>query len=230
MTTGSPAASTTRTITVPRSARYVLLGTPSERTRELWIACHGYGQLAEYFSRHLAALDDGTRAIVVPEGLSRFYLESPQRRAAGGSQRVGASWMTREAREEEIDDHVRFLSLVLAEVRGELPSGVVPSLHVLGFSQGVATAARWIDRSGEAVDRFVAWAGAIPGDVPLGEGAPLRRVRLTCVVGDADEFISAAMFAEHRERLETHGLAPRVLGFSGGHRLDREALRVAVAT
>lgn len=225
MSAETPTA-TLRTITVPRSARYALLGTPSAATRELWIACHGYGQLAGYFARHLAPLDDGTRVVIVPEGLSRFYLESPQSRAAGGSQRVGASWMTREAREDEIDDHVRYLSMVLAEVRGELPSGTVPAVNLLGFSQGVATAARWIDRAGEPVDRFVAWAGAIPADVGLDGESPLRNVRLTLVVGDADEYIPSAMFEEHRARLEAEGLAPRVVTFAGGHRLDRDALRV----
>ena len=53
----------------------ILLGALSAETREIWFVVHGYGQLAEYFIRHFRGLDDGTRYIVAPEGLSRFYVK-----------------------------------------------------------------------------------------------------------------------------------------------------------
>ena len=84
---------------VSRTARYYTLGDPGPGTRQVWVVCHGYGQLASRFLEKLRALDDGTRYLVAPEGLSRFYLsESPAER------RVGASWMTREDRLAEIAD------------------------------------------------------------------------------------------------------------------------------
>ena len=61
-------------ITVERSARYVTLGPRDGTAREIWFALHGYGQLAGDFIRLFGALDDGTRAIVAPEALNRFYL------------------------------------------------------------------------------------------------------------------------------------------------------------
>ncbi len=33
-------------IEIPRRARYATLGGPGEELREIWILCHGYGQLA----------------------------------------------------------------------------------------------------------------------------------------------------------------------------------------
>ena len=84
-------------LAVAKTARYYSLGEPGPATRQLWFVCHGYGQLAGRFLRHFEPLDDGSRVIVAPEGLSRFYLsESPAER------RVGASWMTREDRLVEI--------------------------------------------------------------------------------------------------------------------------------
>src|SRR2546425_1041706 len=80
-------------LAVDKTARYYSLGEPGPATRQLWFVCHGYGQLAGRFLRHFEPLDDGSRVIIAPEGLSRFYLsESPAER------RVGASWMTREDR------------------------------------------------------------------------------------------------------------------------------------
>jgi hypothetical protein len=82
-------------LTVSRSARYVVLGEPAPEVRSLWVVLHGYGQLAARFARHCAPLGGAGRLVVVPEALSRFYVEA----AAGGSHaqaRVGATWMTRE--------------------------------------------------------------------------------------------------------------------------------------
>src|ERR687885_1792701 len=103
-------------IVVGRTARYYTIGAGVARPRELWFACHGYGQLAAYFARPFQQLDDGTRAVVVPEALSRFYFGDP-RRPHGADSLVGATWMTREDREREIDDHVAYLDALYAHVR-----------------------------------------------------------------------------------------------------------------
>src|SRR6059036_4311653 len=121
-------------LSVSRTARYFTLGERSAAVAEVWFACHGYGQLAARFLEKLRVLDDGTRYLVAPEGLSRFYLsESPTER------RVGASWMTREDRLAEIADYVQYLDAVYATVRtGRERSRA--RVTVLGFSQGTATA------------------------------------------------------------------------------------------
>src|SRR2546425_708962 len=101
-------------IGVARTARYFTLGNSSSGVGEVWFACHGYGQLAARFLEKLRVLDGGRRYLVAPEGLSRFYLSgSPTER------RVGASWMTREDRLAEIEDYVRYLDAVYADVFGK---------------------------------------------------------------------------------------------------------------
>src|SRR5207247_9831140 len=100
-------------LSVAKTARYFTLGERSGGGRPVWFACHGYGQLAGRFLEKLRVLDDGTRYLVAPEGLSRFYLsESPTER------RVGASWMTREDRLAEIADYVQYLDAVYQHVFG----------------------------------------------------------------------------------------------------------------
>src|SRR5205809_79787 len=135
-------------VEVTRTARYFTLGDPSGGVGEVWVVCHGYGQLASRFLEKLRVLDDGTRYLVAPEGLSRFYLsESPTER------RVGASWMTREDRLAEIADYVQYLDAVYQEVFGLLDRSQV-TVHALGFSQGVATASRWTAMGKARVDRL----------------------------------------------------------------------------
>jgi predicted esterase len=215
-------------LTVERTARYCTLGEPGDRVREVWFACHGYGQLAHYFIRHFAALDDGTRLIVAPEALSRFYVTGSSTEPHAGA-RVGASWMTREDRAAEINDYVDLLDAVHDRVFEQVDRRAV-TVTVLGFSQGVATAGRWVEHGRVRADHLIAWAGALPNDAALAASdSPLRRVRLTTVVGADDEMATdAAMTAEHT-RLGASGLTPRIVRFDGGHRMDARTL-LAIAT
>src|SRR5688500_9204944 len=84
-------------ITVRRTARYYTLGPVDGDVAEVWIVCHGFAQLAGRFMRHFTAIDDGTRLIVAPEALNRFYVEAVPG-VHGPDSKVGATWMTREDR------------------------------------------------------------------------------------------------------------------------------------
>ena len=61
-------------IRIGRSARWYALGEPGPGVREIWLAVHGYGQLARDFLETLRPIASFERFIVAPEALSRFYL------------------------------------------------------------------------------------------------------------------------------------------------------------
>jgi len=211
-------------VTVPRTARYYTLG---EARRAVWIVVHGYGELAAEFGSYFAPVDDGTRLIVAPEGLSRFYhaLPSPPASATIGDHGViGASWMTREDREGEIGDQVTFLDLVHDTIFARVPRESV-RLTVLGFSQGVATICRWLARSPRRPDHVVCWAGVIPDETL----DALRGQGLTLVAGSRDPYAPADRVADTHQRLAAGGLTFRHLTFDGGHRLDDDTLRALAA-
>jgi predicted esterase len=208
-----------RHVVVPRTARLYTLGDAAS-ARETWVALHGYGQLAAYFVRHFAPLADG-RLVVAPEALSRFYLESQPDGVHG--RRVGATWMTREDRDVEMADYVRYLDLALDAAAAGSPA----PLHVLGFSQGAATACRWLAtrdaRGAPPAARLVVWAGEVPPELDLG-AAWLRRTRLTFVVGSEDRFFTPGVVAALRARLDGAGVSYDVVPFEGGHRLQGDVL------
>src|SRR5919107_1722168 len=83
---------TPHSIHVRRTARYYTLGPTHGFPRELWVVVHGYGQLARRFIEWFAPLDDGTRLVIAPEALSRFYLEQltweMRRHLAGAGPRI----------------------------------------------------------------------------------------------------------------------------------------------
>jgi len=206
-------------LSVPRTSRYFVLGEPGPAVREVWFVLHGYGQLAARFLKAFSALDDGSRLVVAPEGLSRFYLDP------AGRDKVGASWMTREDRLNEIADYVRYLDAVSTEVRGRLDSDTA-RVHALGFSQGTATACRWAALGTAPVDRLVLWGGEVPPDLDLVAARErLAPLDLVLVAGSRDEFITPKVLARDEERLRGAGIAYRVIRFEGGHEIDGGVLR-----
>ena len=208
-------ASASHHITVPRTARYHTVG--AAEARNVWFVLHGYGQLARYFMRPFATLADGTRRIIAPEALSRFYLD-------GFDGRIGATWMTSADREHEIDDYVRYLDALADEVLPETSDA--PHITALGFSQGTATACRWAALGRHTIDRLVLWAGGVPPDLDLAaHRAFFERVDLTLIIGAEDEFIPEQRVEEEIARLDEHGIPHRTIRFDGGHRIDPAVLK-----
>ncbi len=212
-----------RHITVGKTARYYTLGRPGPSAREVWFVCHGYGQLAGRFLEKVRVLDDGTRYLVAPEALSRFYLEDI---AVPAKQRkVGATWMTREDRLCEIDDYVRYLDALYAEVFRSMERPRV-RVTALGFSQGAATVSRWATLGTSQVDHVVLWGGELPPDLDLGAArGRLRDVPFTLVYGERDEYITRKLVDGMAARLREHDIPHSVRPFDGGHELDDAMLR-----
>lgn len=203
---------------VTRTARYFTLGDPAG-ARHVWFALHGYGQLASAFIGYLDTMNTGDRLIVAPEALSRFYLEE-------GRGPIGASWMTKEDRKHEIEDYVRYLDAVYNEVRAKGPPGA--RYYVLGFSQGVATAARWMDFGVPVFAGTCFWAGSLPPDLSVA-GAEFAGNKVAIVAGNSDSYLSADWRKREMERFSSLNAVVREFSFHGGHRLDRAVLAEVAA-
>ena len=205
-------------LTVARTARYQQLGELSAQTRRVWFVCHGYGQLAAYFIRHFAFLveADPTTVIIAPEGLSRFYL-------SGNGGRVGASWMTRDDRLHEIDDHIGFLNQLAGKVLAECPPNV--QVTVLGFSQGTATVSRWLTQAHFRPAHLVLWAGSFPDDIDATVAQSLlHALELTIVIGSDDEYITLTQAEQQFQYLEQFAALTHLVTFPGKHELNRTIL------
>lgn len=200
---------TYRSLVVSRHARVGLVGDPAG-AREAWLLLHGYGMLAQGILHWFRAAERPGRLLVAPEGLSRFYQER------NGLRTVGASWMTREDREHELLDQQGYLDQVVRDIVGD-----IPRLEVHGFSQGVATAARWVAREAHAVARLVCWGGTLPEEVDVAAlGAAVAPEPVHFVVGDRDAWVAPEAVAADAERTRAAGVAVELHRFAGGHRID----------
>ncbi len=209
-------------ITTSRRARFYTLGGDAKLT-SAWIACHGFGQLAARFAADFEPVASATRLVVVPEALNRFYLTNAND-GSHGDGRVGATWMTREDREAEIADYVGYLDVVrAAAMRDDVP------LTVLGFSQGAATACRWVAKGARPVQRLVLWAGQIPPELDLVAMAARVAEPWIVVHGTKDEYVEWMQVDAMRDRLAAAGVLHEIRTFDGGHRLDRASLGALAA-
>ena len=206
-------------IRVQRTARFYTLGAESGGAAAVWFLLHGYGQLAGEFIRYFSDLANDETLLVAPEAMNRFYLVSPTK-APAAERPVGATWMTREDRESEVGDYVEYLDLLHDEIRPRLrPDAAV---NVLGFSQGTATATRWVSHGRVRATRLVLWGGLLPPDSELARGhSVLRHVPLTIVLGTRDHYVNEEMLSSELARLEAAGIPREIIRFDGGHAVSR---------
>lgn len=206
---------------VSRTARYCTVGELSAATESVWFVLHGYGQLAPYFIRKFESIASSTTLVVAPEALSRFYLE-------GFTGRVGATWMTREERQAEIEDYVDYLNQLYQHVLGGFDVKSL-EINILGFSQGTATACRWIEHGAVKFDRLVLWAGYFAhGIQDVISPATLQHKKVTLVYGTEDEFLKQVDVAAYERNIKENIPHAQIYTFDGTHTIDVPTLQLIV--
>jgi predicted esterase len=204
-------------LTVPRTARYLTLGEV-EGAEEIWFLLHGYSMLAAEFLTWFDAAARPGRLLVAPEALSRAYFVEKELR------RVGASWMTKEDRDAEIEDYVRYLDLLADRLLGGVSER--PRIEVHGFSQGTATACRWVAYGKQRVDRLALWAGGAPPDLDFNRfRSALGVAPLLLLAGRRDRILDEAKLETEAARLREHGVPFELRYYDAEHRVSAEGLR-----
>lgn len=180
-----------------------------EKAKQIIFVLHGYGQLAEYFIRKFTCLSDDF-FIVAPEGMHRFYLK-------GSSGRVGASWMTKEDRLNDIKDNLFWLDELYNLI---MKNATFDKVIILGFSQGGATAARWINHSNNKIDKIIQWASVYPEDLEIDFEKHIDDKIF--VLGDNDEYFQGDAQKEILNKYKDKNY--QCIQFTGNHDIDAECL------
>lgn len=197
------------------NARYCKLGDITPDSKAVWFVLHGYGQLATYFIKKFEVLVDQGHCVIAPEGLHRFYL-------MGFNGRVGASWMTREDRLRDIENYLKYLNGIY---RAEIPAERGFKINVLGFSQGAATASRWVTQNEVSFDKLILWAGIFPPDLNMDlSSTRLQDKKIYLTYGLQDQYVTAEKLSEQNELVSRLGVNTEVLTFDGGHEIDNDTL------
>ncbi len=202
-------------IEVKKTARYYTLGTLSDKTTEVWFVLHGYAQLAKEFIQEFDVLKNENRVIIAPEGLNRFY-------AKGFGGKPAATWMTSEDRTHEISDYINYLNLLYRELH---LSSFTGKIILLGFSQGVATASRWMADELARFHHFVICSGDIAHELQQPLHPVLTTLPVTYITGKKDPFIVPEKHEAYYHLMST--LNARIIEFNEGHVIDADSLITA---
>ncbi len=199
---------------------YSTLNDLTPATENVWVVFHGIGYLSRYFIRYFDSLPAATNYIIAPQAPSKYYLNNDYRN-------VGASWLTKENTVVETKNDLAYLEAVMEQEH--IPDRC--RLIVLGFSQGVSIAMRWVAQRKLQCHHLVLYAGGIPKELQASDFAFLMeaKVKITSVVGDSDEFLTRERRDAEMEKLKRlfHGKAKSVV-FKGGHTLNKELLSALI--
>ncbi|MRT16020.1 esterase [Vitellibacter sp. q18] len=190
----------------------------TENTKNIWMVFHGMGYLSKYFINYFSDLNEAENFIIAPQAPSKYYQDKTFKH-------VGASWLTRENTQEEIQNVLRYIDAVYKAEVGEGSLG--KQLIVLGFSQGVSIAARWVASRQISCDKMILHSGGIPNELQPADFEFLNKeTSVIYLYGNNDQYVTEARETEERLRasqLFQNRLEVRV--FEGKHEMNRNFLR-----
>lgn len=182
------------------------------------VGFHGYGESADtQFERLLAIPGADAWTVISIQGLHRFY----ERR----TDRVVASWMTRQDREFAISDNIAYVANVLEHA---LPDrSAVRAIVFAGFSQGVAMAFRAAVTTPGATCHVVAVGGDVPPELAPDD---LRRLGSVLLCRGADDpWYGPDTFERDTARLQAAGTKLSAVAVAGGHEWSQGVIDAAAA-
>jgi predicted esterase len=196
-------------IEVSKTARFYTLG--EKDASEIWYLLHGYGMSAISMLKSVGVANKKDLLWVAPEALSRFYWN-------GFSGPVVASWMTKDDRENEIRNYVNYLNAL----NDKINTNQKP-INILGFSQGVATACRWLAHSPLTCNKIVLWAGEPPPDIDYHQ-IKHKFKKMFVVYGNQDPFIQSTQIDKMNVVFEQAKIDFNRITFEGKHELNNEVI------
>jgi len=194
---------------------YSTLNDFTLNTKNVWVVLHGIGYLSRYFLKYFKDLDPIENYVIAPQAQSKYYLGNEYRH-------VGASWLTKENTEAETENVLNYLD----EVYKVESLQDAPNLIILGYSQGVSIATRWIARNKTECNHLILHSGGLPKELQPEDFVFLDHTKVTMIYGTKDEFMN-------EERLKTEGARAKelfgdrheVISFEGGHEVSVDLIK-----
>src|SRR5690606_12184248 len=194
---------------------YSTLNDFTLNTKNVWVVLHGIGYLSRYFLKYFKDLDPIENYVIAPQAQSKYYLDNEYRH-------VGASWLTKENTEAETENVLNYLD----EVYKVESLQDAPNLIILGYSQGVSIATRWIARNKTECNHLILHSGGLPKELQPEDFVFLDHTKVTMIYGTKDEFMN-------EERLKTEGARAKelfgdrheVISFEGGHEVSVDLIK-----
>ena len=203
-------------VTYRSTNTYETLNKLNSKTKNVWIVFHGIGFLSRFFLRYFDELNTEENYIIAPQAPSKYYLN-------GEYKHVGASWLTKENTELETKNLIAYINAMLTEEK--IPAEC--SIFVLGFSQGVSIAMRYLAKTQFKCRKLILYAGGIPNELKKTDFNFLleNKTKIISIIGDTDEYLTPERLTKEHEKLTTlFGGTHEEITFKGGHEVKKEII------
>jgi len=205
-----------KTVSYRTTNTYSTLNTFSKDTKNVWLVFHGLGYLSRYFIRYFSGLNAEENYIIALQAPSKYYQGTDFKH-------VGASWLTKENTIQETENVLAYIDSVWDKEAHNDKTKLI----VLGYSQGVSVAARWLSSREIQCDHLILHSGGIPVELKPNDFQYLNKnAKVTYLYGDQDPYITEARKTEeHLKGDKLFGDRLEVQVFKGVHEVNTEFLK-----
>lgn len=200
-------------LTYKTSNTYSTLNKLTPKTKYIWFVCHGMGYLSRYFLKYFQGLNSEEYYIIAPQAPSKYYL-GPK------FKHVGASWLTRENTGADTENIIRYFDAIFETE--SLPSD--KKLIVLGYSQGVSVAMRYMAKRKIKPEYLVIHSGGIPNELTTDDFSYFEG-KVTLIYGTNDEYLDGTRMQTERQKAQNlFGKRLEIVPFEGKHEVNTDLI------
>ncbi len=194
---------------------YSTLNTLTSKTKNVWLVFHGIGYLSRYFIKLFESLNNEENYFIAPQAPSKYYKGNDYRR-------VGSSWLTKENTQAETKNVLRYVDAIIEAE--SIPHQL--NFIILGYSQGVSIATRWISSRKINCNSLIMVSGGFPKELNKEDFTFLaKETKIIHIVGKKDPYLQIDKVRIEKERLQK--ILPLIdfRTHTGGHELNIESLQ-----
>jgi len=207
-----------KTVSYTSTNTYSTLNNLTEKTKNVWLVFHGIGYLSRYFIRLFDSLNKEDNYFIAPQAPSKYYKGNDYRR-------VGSSWLTKENTKTETENVLQYVDAIVAIEK--IPTQI--NLIILGYSQGVSIASRWIATREIKCDSYIMVSGGFPKELQKEDFSFLSdSTKISHIVGQNDPYFEIAKVDVEKKRVQQ--ILPQIKfnTHQGGHELNIESIKKVI--
>lgn len=207
-----------KTVEYTAQNTYSTLNELTNETTTIWLVFHGLGYLSRYFIREFEFLNKKENYVIAPQAPSKYYQGS-------NFKRVGACWLTKENTVFETLNVLNYTKKIYDyEISPKLLERPDLRFNILGFSQGVSIAMRFLAHKKIDCNKLIAHSGGIPNELESNQFEHFTG-KFHFIYGVEDEYIDDARIEFELKKcvsLLYHNFG--VHRFDGGHKIDAHSI------
>ena len=200
-------------ITYTASNTYETLNSLTQKTKNVWLVFHGIGYLSRFFIKSFSSLNKEENYIICPQAPAKYYKDPNYKQ-------VGASWLTKENTKIDTENVLNYIDSIIKNENIE-----DQNLIVLGYSQGVSIAARWIAKRKKICKHLLLMSGQFPAELKKEDFNHLKALNVIHTVGEKDPLFDPKNVRAQENYILDFFSNSKIVNHDGGHEISAKIIK-----